>query len=217
MDREQARNDLELIACVLDRTRRRLDPQMFHAIIWGALVLVVYPLLSWLEARGAARRQLVLGVAAIALGTGLSTWLGWRASRRPRLPASNVHFARKVGALTAIFIGTGVLLSIAAPALAPGSERFIPHLWGVIYALMLMTLGVIYSREFLFCGLPSLAAAVVALRWPAEAGYILGPAMGLGCIVAGVIAERRVARLRREGVDAVDDSVTAASDRPAGA
>jgi hypothetical protein len=204
MDREQATQDLELIARVLDQTRRRVDPQMFHAIIWGSIVLVWYPLMNWFERRGNGRAELILGIAATGLGFALSSYLGWRQGRRPRLAASNTRFARCIGAFTATIVGTGVLLSIAVPALAPGGERFIPHVWGMLYALMLMTLGVFYSREFFWCGLPSLAATLFALHWPGAAGFILGPAMGLGCIVAGVIAERRVARLRRESAPSLD-------------
>jgi len=128
----------------------------------------------------------------------LSTFLGWRLSRRPRLAASNLSLARRIGATTAIFVGTGTLLSIAIPTLAPGGAAYVPHVWGLLYALMLMTWGVFYSRELLWCGAPCLVATIVALRWPHESGFILGPAMGLSCIVAGAIAEARVARLRRE-------------------
>ncbi len=200
MDREQASHDLELIARVLDQTHRRVDPQMFHSIIWGAIVLVWYPLMSFFERLGNGRGQLVTAISALGLGIGLSSFLGWRAGQRPRLTGANTRLAGQLGAVTAIFISIGVLLSIAVPTLARGGERYIPHVWGLLYALMLMTMGVLYSREIFWCGVPSLVATIVALRFPAEAGFILGPAMGLGCIVAGVIAERRVARLRRESV-----------------
>ncbi len=38
---------------------------------------------------------------------------------------------------------------------------------------------------------------------PDVQGWILGPVMGLGMIVPGVMAERRVRRLREEGPAAV--------------
>jgi len=207
MNPEQAAQDLALIRRVLEQTRRRVDPQMHHAILWGTIVLIWYPLMSWFERSGDGRAQLIVSFAAVWCGAILSAWRGWRSSRHPRLAAANTTLARQLGAVTGIFVGSGVLLSVAAPALSPGAERFVPHIWGMLYALMLMTLGVFYSREFLFCGLPCLLATMAALRWPDAAGYILGPAMGLGCIVAGCIAERRVARLRRESVDAVHDEV----------
>lgn len=204
MDREQAARDLELIGRVLDQTRRRVDPQSFHMILWGTIVLVWYPLMSWLEAAGRERTCLWVSLVAIGGGTLLSTVLGWRAGRRPRLAASNTLLAKRLGLLVAVFVATGVVLSFAVPVLAHGGGRYVPHVWGLLYALMLMTLGVFYSREFFFCGLPSLLATLAALHWVDQSGYLLGPAMGLGCIVAGTIAERRVARMRRAPPDASD-------------
>jgi len=204
MDREQAAQDLELISKVMDSTRRRVDPQMFHLIIWGAIVLVWYPLMAWFQQARNGKAQVILGVGSVALGMVLSAWLGARASRRPRLPGANTSLARQLGRIVAIFVTTGVVLSFAIPSLAPHGEWYVAHVWGLLYALMLMTFGTFYSREVFWCGVPSLVATILALRWPEQAGYLLGPAMGLGCIVAGVIAERRVARLRRETLEAVD-------------
>jgi len=209
MDRTQASQDLEIIRRILEQTRRRVDPQMFHLIIWGSIVLVWYPLMTWFERAGNGWAQLYLGIGAIALGAGLSSFLGWRACRRPRLPGANTHLGSQLAKVVAIFVAVGMVLSMAMPTLARGGERYIPHAWGLLYALMLMTMGALYSREFFWCGLPCLAATLAAVRWPEFAGYILGPAMGLGCIVAGAIAERRVARLRGERVEADLDSESA--------
>lgn len=210
MDREQAAKDLELIGRVLDQTRRRVDPQMFHMIIWGTVVLVWYPLMSWCEATGRGRFALTASIVAIGGGSLLSSVLGWWFGKHPRLDANNTLLANRIGRLIAIFVGTGVVLSFAVPNLVEGGGRFVPHVWGLLYGLMLMTLGVIYSREFFFCGVPSVLAVLAALHWVDQSGYLLGPAMGLGCIVAGCIAERRVARMRREPlVTGADDAVHA--------
>ena len=210
MDRDQAAQDLEIIARVLDQTRRRVDPQMFHLIIWGSVVLVWYPLMAWFQRQGNGKAQLFLGIGALAVGTALSSWLGARASRQPRLPGANTSLARQLGRVVAIFVSVGVVLSFAIPSLVRGGEWYVAHVWGLLYALMLMTFGTFYSREVFWCGIPSLVATIVALRWPANAGFILGPAMGIGCIVAGLIAERRVARLRRETLHAGDAGEDAA-------
>jgi len=189
---------------VLEQTRQRVDPQMFHMILWGTIVLVWYPLLSWFEASGRGRTGLWVSIVAIGGGTLLSTILGWHFGRRPRLAAANSTLARRLGLLTAVFVVTGILLSFAVPLLVRGGGVYVPMVWGLLYALMLMTLGVIDSREFFVFGLPSLIATIAALHWVTWSGYLLGPAMGLGCIVAGTIAERRVARMRRETPDAAD-------------
>src|SRR5262245_47244733 len=164
MDREQAARDLELIGRVLEQTRRRGDPQMFSLIVLGTIVLIWYPLMSWFEASGRDRARVWVSAVALGGGVSLSTFLGWWYARRPRLAASNTTLAKRLGQLTAIFVVTGVVLSFAVPTLAEGGGAYVPHVWGLLYALMLMTLGVIYSREFFFCGLPSLIATIAVLH-----------------------------------------------------
>jgi hypothetical protein len=214
MDREQLADDLHVIRRVLDQTQRRVDPQMFHMILWGVIVLVWYPLMNWFDLRGNGKGMAISGIAALGFGVLASTYLGWRASRKPRIAAGNAHLASQIGKLVAIFIVTGVVLSMAVPALVRGGERYMVHLWGMIYALMLMSVGVVYSRLVFWCGVPSLLAVLVMLRFPEHAGFVVGPAMGIGSLVAGLIAERRVARLRRELPAAGDalDVEAAASD-----
>src|SRR5262245_32914460 len=182
MDREQLADALHLIRRVLDQTHRRVDPQMFHLILWGALVLVWYPLMTWFLLRGDGRSAAITGITSILFGMLASTFLGWRASRKPRIAAGNAHLAGQIGKLFAIFIVTGLVLSFSVPALVRGGERFMVHLWGMIYALMLMSVGVVYSRHVFWCGVPCLLAVMVMLRFPDHAGYVVGPAMGIGCI-----------------------------------
>ncbi len=201
MEHPDVAEDLRVIRKVLEMTHRRVDPQMFHAIIWGAIVLVWFPAMNYLELKGLRRGQLYAGIAAVGVGTLTSTILGFLAGRVPRLTASNTRLAAQCGAAVACFVISGMLLSFAIPTLVPGGERFIPHLWGLLYSLLLMMLGVFYSREFFFCGLLVFAATVAALAWAAWSGFILGGAIGIGCIVPGVIAERRVSRMRRERLD----------------
>jgi hypothetical protein len=57
--------------------------------------------------------------------------------------------------------------------------------------------GIVYRREFLWGGLAIFLAAVAAMAWPEWNGMILGPAMGLGIGIPGLLAERRVAALAR--------------------
>jgi hypothetical protein len=210
MDRDQASQDLALVDRVLDQTRQRVDPQLFHAIHWGVIVLVWYPTANWLDQHGKQNAEGFLGLGALVLGCALSTILGWRANRQPRLPAANAHLGSQIGKATAVFVGTGVLFSIATPILAgEAAAQSLYLVWGTIYALMFMTIGVFHSREIFWCGVPSLVATIVALKFPEHAGYVVGPVMGLGSIAAGVIAERRVARLRREGLASVAATVGA--------
>jgi hypothetical protein len=202
MNERQATNDLALVERILDATQRRVDPQMFHFIIWGTIVLAWYPLENWLAANDRGG-QAIVAVVAISLGATLSALTGFLANRSPRLAAADPDFGSRIGLACSIFIGTGVVCSICIGVLG-GDSRWTPHLWGLIYALMLMTLGVFYSAECFWFGILALAGTIVA-AWRLElAGYILGFTMGPAALIPGLIAERRVRRLQRETLNVGD-------------
>ena len=79
-----------------------------------------------------------------------------------------------------------------APAFGFIAGPEVPTLWGLVYAAMAFGIGVVYDRAFLVAAVVIFAGAVVAIAWPAGNGYVLGPTMGLGMIVPGWRAERRV-------------------------
>jgi hypothetical protein len=201
MDGADAVDDLKVIRRVLEGTHRRIDPHLFHFIVWGGVVLVWYPLVNVLELAGRGDRVGIVCGAAIGVGVLLSAVLGFLAGRHPRLPAGNALMSRQIGGIVAAFIVPGVLLSGTLPAIQRGGEVFIPHVWGFLYALMLLVLGIVYSREFLGFGLFIFVASVAALAAMRYSGFILGGAMGLGMIIPGIMAERRVARMIRETPD----------------
>src|SRR5437764_13625344 len=89
MDADRAAGALDVSRRVLETTHRRVDPHMFHFVLWGVIVLVWYPLVNWLEMRGDRHTQWI--VMAVALGAGnLGSLLGeWRERRSPRLKASD--------------------------------------------------------------------------------------------------------------------------------
>jgi hypothetical protein len=202
MNEQQAIDDLALVQRILDATQRRVDPQMFHFVIWGAVVIIWYPLDNWLSNHHSDVQALV-AASALLLGATLSVMAGFMANRRPRLVASDPDFASRIGMSCSVFVGTGVVCSICIGVLGADS-RLIPQLWGLLYALMLMTLGVFYSADCFWFGTLALLGAMAAVGRPDLGGYLVGLTMGPAALLAGLIAERRVRRLRREAVDVGD-------------
>ena len=49
MEPNTAAADLEYISSVIKRTQKRIDPHAFHFVLWGAIVLVCYPLLNYFQ------------------------------------------------------------------------------------------------------------------------------------------------------------------------
>jgi hypothetical protein len=201
VDPRQAADDLRLIRNVLAATHRRIDPQMFHFIVWGTLVLFWYPAENWFDSHGTESARIAVRVSAIATGSLLSALLGWLANRRPRLPASNTRLGSQLAALALLHVGSGVAFTVLLGVIGGAGEQYIPHLWGFVYGLCLVTLGIFFSADLVPCGLLSLAGTGAALAFPQYAGYILGPTMGLGALAAGLMAERRVALMKKSGID----------------
>ena len=191
-----AQDDLAYIREVVARTDRRIDPHAFHYVHWGLIVLVWYPLGNYFALEGNMRAVLWLGIGALALGMVLSTVREARLGRAGRLPGENTFIGRQVALVTLLTVGAGVVLSAVGPATGFIEGPTVPTLWGVVYATLAAMVGVVYRREFLVSGLVIFAAAVAAMAFPDFNGFILGPVMGLGLIVPGMMAERRVKALR---------------------
>jgi len=194
--RVAAAEDLQFIREVVSRTQARIDPHAFHFVMWGTLVLVCYPLLNWLELAGRHAAMGWLGGGALVLGTILSCVLEIRLAGRPRLSGENTFVARQVVRIVAFNVGAGALLSAVGPATGLVAPDAVSVVWGIVYANMAFMVGVVYMPEYRIAGLAIAASALAAWWTPPYRGFILGPVMGLGMIVPGLMAERRVARMR---------------------
>lgn len=193
-----AAQDLDFIRDVVQRTDRRVDPHAFHYVHWGAIVLLWYPLSNWFQLQDNRTAMFVLGVAAGVLGGLLSTVREIRLQKKPRLEGENTFLSNQMMLVTFASIGGGIVLSAIGPAFGFIDGPDVPILWGVVYANMAVMLGIIYRRAFLYAGLFIFAGTVAAIIVPQYSGFILGPSMGLGMIVPGLQAEKRVKRLRAE-------------------
>lgn len=190
--------DLQFIRQIIARTQARIDPHAFHFVLWGALVLVAYPLANWFDLRDRGDlRNWTIGTM-LGLGALGSFLLEARLKARSRLEGEDTFVSRQVVSLVAYHIGVASVLSAAGPASGFIEGPYVPLLWGLTYASMMYTIGVVYTREYTVAGFGILLGTLLALFHVEYAGMILGPFMGLGAIVPGAIAERRVARLRNE-------------------
>jgi len=191
-----ALDDLHFIREVMDRTHRRIDPHAFHFVHWGLIVLVWYPLGAWFQGQGRPEALLPLGATALGLGLLLSVVRELRLNRRPRLEAENTFVGQQVAWITLTCIAGGAVLSVVAPAFGFVSGENMAIVWGLVYANLAAMVGIVYERDFLLGALIIFAGVLAAICWQPWAGYLLGPTMGLGMIVPGLRAERRVRALR---------------------
>jgi len=191
---ERARDDLRYLDDLVRRTQARLDPHAFHFVHWGAIVLVWYPIANALQRAERFAAMAALGAGALVLGFTLSAVREIRLTRRPRLAGADTVLSRRIGWIVAACISAGALLSGLAPAFGFVHGPNVPILWGLVYANLAFMTGVIYERDFLWSGVFIFAGVLLAIAFQDWNGYVLGPFMGLGMIVPGLRAERRVRR-----------------------
>lgn len=195
MDRDTAATDMAYIRDVMRRTQARIDTHAFHSVHWGAIVLLWYPLANWFCSRGRTDVSQILTIGCVAAGVLFSVGREIHLSRRPRLPGGNTFIRDQVKLITTFCVCAGVLLSSLGPTLDILATADIAVVWGFTYAVMAYMMGVVYTREYLYAGVAIFAGSIAAMLFPQYMGYILGPAMGLGLMVPGLMGERRVRRL----------------------
>jgi hypothetical protein len=194
-EQQAARKELEFIQDLVSRTRQRIDPHGFHYVHWGLIVLVWFPLGNLFRSQGNNPALIGLVVGSIVLGAVLSAVREMRLARAPRLPGEDTFLTRQVVWIVYSSLVAGMLLSGLAPTLGLIDGDNVPIIWGLVYANIAFMTGVVYEREFLMYGILIFAGCVLAMVFQSYNGYILGPFMGLGMIVPGLRAERRVRRL----------------------
>ena len=70
----------------------------------------------------------------------------------------------------------------------------------MVYSIALSMTGIIYSKEWLFGGIGIFAGMVAAFFIKDYAYLILGLAMGAGCIIPAIIAQRNYRKMEKENV-----------------
>ena len=197
MDTQSAVRDIDFIKQVVRRTHANVDAHAFHTVIWGAIVLVWYPLANWFQDQENFRAMIYLGVGSVVCGMIGSALLEIRL-RKPRLRHENTFIQKQIVMVIYGCIGAGCALSAISVPQGFIDGPNMPILWGLVYACMAFMVGVVYTREYLIAGLFIFVGSVLAIFFQQQAGYILGPFMGLGMIVPGLMGERRVKGLIAE-------------------
>jgi hypothetical protein len=195
---DPARADLAYIRDVMERTDRRIDPHAFHFVHWGAIVLVWFPLGTWFELEGRLDLLAWLCAGSLALGIALGVVREIALAKRPRLEGENTFVSDQVKVAAFAHVAAGVLLTILAPTFGFLSAHDTPTIWGLAYAGLAFSVGLVYRREFLWSAAAIFGAVLLAIAWPQWNGFFLGPAMGLGLLIPGLRAERRVRQLALE-------------------
>ncbi len=195
MDKQTAAADIDYIAGIVRRTHARIDTHSFHCVHWGVIVLIWYPLSNWLGQQEYYKAVIGVGIGSVVMGMILSGVREALLAKNPRLTGENTFISKQVIQVVYASIGAGMILSAVSTPLGFIDGENIPIVWGLVYANLAFMMGVVYTREYLIAGAVIFVGSVLAM-WQAQYnGYILGPFMGLGLIIPGIMGERRVRKL----------------------
>ena len=193
---EIASNDLMYIREVLDRAHRSIDQSAWPFVLWGTIVLLWYPTHNLMLLNVIPNWWWQLLIFASAVGCVGMTVMGRWMKRRPGYAvAEKTIIGRQIARICWAYVGAAILLSVLGPisGVIPGPQ--VPVIWGFAYAHMAFGVGVAtYSRQYLVSAAAIFAGSVLAMVFTEFNGLILGPCMGLGMLVPGVISMRRAQR-----------------------
>ena len=132
----------------------------------------------------------------LAIGLCVTVVSGIRVSRRQKKAGLVPQISNQIGWVWMVVLAHGVLWSTLGLFFdffgGPG------FLWAMVYSIALSITGIIYSKEWLWGGIGIFAGMVAAFIIKDYAYLILGFAMGLGCIVPAIIAQKRYLKQKRE-------------------
>ena len=129
METNQAKQDLDFIQSILQRSQRRIDPHAFHFVHWGWIVLLWYPTSNWLILAGHNRAAIGLGIGSVLLGLTIGTIREARLSKNPRLAGEDTFISRQVMLITAGSIVTGIVLIALVLFFPRGIAGFLRDRW----------------------------------------------------------------------------------------
>lgn len=201
MNPDQALGELRQLESLLTRASRRLDPHAFHYVHWGCIVLAWYPLENLVTRMGHDAWRLPIGVCAVGLGMLLSLLREKRLQRSERVAREDPALTKRI--LLAVYgcVAVGVLFSALLPSLGLLASDRVVTIWGLVYVNIAFVSGLLYRSSFLWAALFILVGVVLAVLFPAYAGFILGPFAGLGMIVPGRRAESSISGAHKGGAE----------------
>ena len=146
MTEEQAREDIQIIKSMLEKTKKATVESVGIFIIWGVLVTVAMVASYVLSLAHLYRAQWIVWAAAGGIGWIVSFISGFRYARRPRVSSYVQTAARH------LYIACGVgfaLVCFAFPMLKIYGYEAIPMIYSVVAGILFFTMGGVFESPSL--------------------------------------------------------------------
>ena len=196
MKNNELAENLQFMRLAIERTRRDFDPEAYVMIVWGLVCMIGYAAIYFLEKLQLYKWIWPVYLPLLAIGVCVSIVSGIRVSKRQKKAGLVPQISNQIGWVWMVVLAHGVVWSTLGLFFdffgGPG------FLWAMVYSIALSMMGIIYSKEWLWGGIGIFVGMVVAFIMKDYAYLILGFAMGLGCIIPAIVAQKRYLRQKRE-------------------
>ena len=190
-----AADDLKFMRSVVEKTHKEIDPEAPVMIVWGLVCMIGYTAIYFLVMHQLYKWIWRVYLPLLAIGVCVTVVSGIRVSKRQKKAGLVPQLSKQIGWVWMVVLAHGVVWSTLGLFFdffgGPG------FLWAMVYSIALSMTGIIYSREWLWGGIGIFAGMVAAFIIKDYAYLILGLAMGAGCIIPAIIAQRRYLRQKR--------------------
>jgi hypothetical protein len=190
-----AADDLKFMRSVIEKTHKEIDPEAPVMIVWGLVCMIGYTAIYFLVMHQLYKWIWRVYLPLLAIGVCVTVVSCIRVSKRQKKAGLVPQLSKQIGWVWMVVLTHGVVWSTLGLFFdffgGPG------FLWAMVYSIALSMTGIIYSREWLWGGIGIFAGMVAAFIIKDYAYLILGLAMGAGCIIPAIIAQRRYLRQKR--------------------
>ena len=195
-EQEISADDLKFMRSVVEKMHRQINPEAHVMIMWGFICMIIYIGIHFLIEYSLHKWIYYLYVPPIVIGAFYSVVNTVYALRREK----------KAGCVSRVsiqLVWAGIIVM---------SHAFVWDMLGVfdntfcgagfIYALSLSIFlsmgGIFYSKEWLFGGIGIFAGMLLAFFVKDYSLVILGLAIGAGCIITAIIAQKNYRKWKKE-------------------
>ena len=180
--------DLKFMRSVLERTYRLYDPRWPVMIIWGLIFLIGLPATQYFLATPQLKDFVQpMWIIMWVIGAAVGIFDGIRCEIREKKTGYVSRLSNQLGLIWFILLLNGSVWSIGPFSVFFGKQAF---LWAAIFGFGLSVSGILSSKEWLFGGVTIFISILAASIIEEYAYVILGIAIGLGCIVPAIVAQR---------------------------
>ena len=196
MKNNELAENLQFMRLAIEKTHKEIDPEAPVMIVWGLVCMIGYAAIYFLEKLQLYKWIWPVYLPLLAIGVCVTVVSGIRVSKRQKKAGLVPRISNQIGWAWMIVLAHGVVWSSLGLFFDSfGGPGF---LWAMVYSIALSMTGIFYSKEWLWGGVGIFVGMVAAFIIKDYAYLILGLAMGLGCIIPAIIAQRRYLRQKRE-------------------